>query len=170
MIYEFTRATIKHNFPRAVLMTWWERYFIKAIAPGMDTETQAVGTKRTRYRPLTSGSSVRRMPDDRDARGHVKCVGEDRIWRGCDSYRTWLICFWSYQINMRMNSRAAWKKPRGQTFWDCMTDNEKHNGSLTNEEGTFQFSFIILSIHPPGVNTFKRVVKCSIKLSRNNSN
>lgn len=39
-------------------MTWWERYFIKAIAPGMDTETQAVGTKRTRYRPLTCGSSV----------------------------------------------------------------------------------------------------------------
>lgn len=45
MIYEFTRATIKHNFPRAVLMTWWERYFIKAAAPEMDTETEAVGAK-----------------------------------------------------------------------------------------------------------------------------
>ena len=32
MIYEFTRATIKHNFPRAVLMTWRERYFIKRLS------------------------------------------------------------------------------------------------------------------------------------------
>lgn len=45
MIYEFTRATIKHNFPRAVLMTWWERYFIMAAAPRTDRGTEAVGTK-----------------------------------------------------------------------------------------------------------------------------
>lgn len=79
MIYEFTGATIKHNFPRAVLMTWWERYFIKAIAPGMDTETQAVGTKRTKYCPLTSGSFVKRTVEDRGERGHKKCILKDRI-------------------------------------------------------------------------------------------
>lgn len=45
MIYEFTRATIKHNFPRAVLMTCWERYFIMAAAPRTDRGTEAVGTK-----------------------------------------------------------------------------------------------------------------------------
>lgn len=66
MIYEFTRATIKHNFPRAVLMTWLERYFITTTAPGMDTETQAVGTKRTKYSPLTSDGFVRRMVYDED--------------------------------------------------------------------------------------------------------
>lgn len=39
MIYEFGAATIKHNFPRAVLMTWQERHFITPAACGMDTET-----------------------------------------------------------------------------------------------------------------------------------
>ncbi len=139
MIYEFTRAIIKHNFPRAVLMTWWERYFIKAIAPGMDTETQAVDKKRTKYCPLTSGSFVRRMVDDRDARGHKKSLQEDRIWRGHDSYRTWLIFVWSYQINTRMNLDGALR----QNFWDCITVTEKHNSSLINKEGAFRLSFTL---------------------------
>lgn len=45
MIYGFTSANIKHDFPRAVLMTWWERYFIKATGPRLDRETKKKGPK-----------------------------------------------------------------------------------------------------------------------------
>lgn len=103
MIYEFTRATIKHNFPRAVLMTWWERYFIKAIAPRLDTETQAMDThkKRTKCCPLTSGSFVGGIADDRDKRGHKKCVERTGYEDGTTHISTArLIFFWSYQIKI----------------------------------------------------------------------
>lgn len=46
MIYDLAAASIKLNFPRAVLMTWRERHFITATAPGLDTE------RAQRYCPL----------------------------------------------------------------------------------------------------------------------
>lgn len=90
-------------------MTWRERYFIKATAPGMDTETQAVGTKRTKYCPLTSGSFVRRAVYDRDTRGHKKMH-----LRGQDMKRLRLILHTAYLLlelsdkKKGMNLRAAW--------------------------------------------------------------
>lgn len=139
MIYEFTGATIKHNFPRAVLMTWWERYFIKAIAPGMDTETQAVGTKRTKYCPLTSGdSSLQRIADNKDTKRSYDMRPRAQDMRRLRLYRTCLIFFWSYQINTRMNL-----EPWGQTSETAVA--EEHNSSLTNEEEAFRLSFFTLS-------------------------
>lgn len=77
MIYEFTRATIKHNFPWAVLMTWWERYFIKAAAPGLDTETEAVGAGNK----ISSSNWCKLqgwwMVDDREARGREGTGNEE---------------------------------------------------------------------------------------------
>ena len=117
MIYEFTKATIKHNFPRAVLMTWWERYFIKAIAPGMDTETQAVGTGRTKYCPLTGGSSARRMVDDRDTRGHKKMRprGQDMKRLRLVSRKAYLLLELSDKCGDEFESRA-WKRASRQNF------------------------------------------------------
>lgn len=83
MIYEFTTATIKHNFPRAVLMTWRERYFIKATAPGMDMQSSGHREKKkilsSNYWPLFKVVFVQRILDNRETRGHKRCIQEDRI-------------------------------------------------------------------------------------------
>lgn len=98
MIYEFTAATIKHHFPRAVLMTWRERYFIKANAPGTDTGMQSSGHRASKILSskcwlLFKVAFVKRILDNRDTGGHKKCIQEDGIRRGYGSYRTWLIFF-----------------------------------------------------------------------------
>ena len=76
MIYEITGATIKHNFPRSILMTCWERYFIKLIAPGMVRETQPASKKRVKI--LTSNlkhfCGGGGLAGDKDAGGPNKSI------------------------------------------------------------------------------------------------
>lgn len=45
MIYELGATTIKHHFPRAVLMTWQERHFITAAACRTDTDSETLPPK-----------------------------------------------------------------------------------------------------------------------------
>lgn len=135
MIYEVTRATIQHNFPRAILMTWWERYFIKATAPGTDTETQAVGKKTgTKYCPLTSRTFVWRSEEDGVTGGHQKYIrrgGGDRRGRGFDSCRTRLLLLAEF-IRLKYEcefSRAAWQEPWGntsETAWQSLKSITAH--------------------------------------------
>lgn len=66
MIYEFATASIKLNFPRAVLMTWRERHFITATAPGMDME------RGKGYCPLNRCASVPKCSCPVSERGEVK--------------------------------------------------------------------------------------------------
>lgn len=137
MIYESTRATIKHNFPRAVLMTWWERYFIKTTAPGVDTETQAVGTKRTKYCPLTSDSFVRQMVYDEDTRGRMHPSGQDMKRLRLLLHMAHLplgIQIWELVWELDGSSRKAKLQRLQNSHWIAQ--------QLLNEEGAFQLSFL----------------------------
>lgn len=117
MIYEFAAASIKHNFPRAVLMTWRERHFITGTAPGMDAE-RAKGYCPLKQRPLFQSGFVWGL-------GEMKVFwiiethkgsGEKRLG-GQDMKRLWVIWYVAYRLPELSDKCKRWNwEPNGRSL------------------------------------------------------